>query len=116
VHRLLQISVFIVLLIPLLVVLGITEFYFAAAQFLGHFPIPSIDDPKNLVLWQDYSYLSEWLIFSYFVLLFSPVVIWFLKSSWRFRRIAVGLIGFNWITYFCLHAVPKINVLEWFLD
>ena len=116
--RMLKYALLLPNVLPGLVALGITTFYFEAKEVLGHFPRPSIDDPKNLSNWDDFSFLWEWLLFSYLVLLVGPPVS-VLVGRWltsEDRRLIATVMSINWAVYLALHFVPGINVLEWYLD
>ncbi len=104
--------------LPPLVAFGVLCFFFEAKNYLGHWPIVSIDDPKNLPFWDHYDFLWEPLLLAYLVLFANLVVVFFKKKLFKTddQRTIGAVTILNWVLYFSLHALPRINILEWYLD
>ena len=104
--------------LPVVVAIAIFCFFLRARIYLGHLPRVSIDDPKILPFWESFSCLWNPLMVSYLVLLLDFVAVFVVNTLVRSqdRRIAVNVIVLNWMFYICLHVIPGINILEWYID
>lgn len=104
--------------IPIFVALGVLKFYIAAKDILGHFPRSSIDDPANLPISSEYTFLGNWLCVSYYILLGGLLLILLFRKKLpsQNRNLITGIVVANWALYICLHSIPGINILEWYLD
>lgn len=117
--RLLIILHHIVALIPLAPIVAVYGFSWRVETIIGHWPLPSIDDPKFVA---PGDWLSDFLYSSVSLLLFSslaallifPVLTWVLRHQYRPMWLTVLIAAFI-LEYIFLGADPGQRFM-WYFD
>ena len=99
-------------LMPILWLSGLWALYLRARIFLGHWPIPSIDDPKQLPFEMHHAVL--WIMTL-------PLLASIPLTASRFARTPPSsregaLFALSWCALAGSFLFPKVPLLTWFLD
>jgi len=97
--------------------LGVLSLYFRARIYLGHWPQPSINDPKLLPFEVHHSVFALTLFPLMATILTIPVIWVFQKRILRMPiRNEVLTFVTGWIFIVGAFLLPGVKVVEWFLD
>lgn len=104
-------------LFPLLFIISLLSFYFHVRYILGHFPIPSLDDPKHFSIYSFYSPIIQYalLLFIFSIPIWLIIGVMYLITH-RKKIIFWKPVTVSFIIYVISIILFSSEILNWFMD
>ncbi|MCC7440656.1 MAG: hypothetical protein IT285_03420 [Bdellovibrionales bacterium] len=103
--------------LPLFWFLGIITLYLRARAHLGHWPHPSIDDPK-LLPFEVHHFVLAFAFYPLIATLVALPMLWFFQKRYLRMPIRKNVAGYltGWALIAATFLIPGVRLVEWFLD
>lgn len=103
--------------LPLIWLFGVSSLYLRARIYLGHWPQPSISDPK-LLPFEIHHWVFMMAVYPLFATIVALPIVWLVQRRVFRTLVRSHVIAYmsGWLLLGIAFSIPGFNFVKWFLD